>query len=108
MRITQHPVLGELDKKQPMVTIWFNNKPIEARLGEPIAAALMASGVHVFRKTHKLGEPRGIYCGIGRCTDCAMIVDGIPNTRTCVTPVKDGMKVETQFGLGNWRDKSEK
>jgi hypothetical protein len=32
-----------------------------------------------------------------------MIVDGIPNTRTCVTPVREGMKVETQHGLGQWK-----
>jgi sarcosine oxidase subunit alpha len=29
-----------------------------------------------------------------------MIVDGIPNVRTCVTPVKEGMKIETQYGRG--------
>ena len=29
-----------------------------------------------------------------------MIVNGVPNTRTCVTPVEEGMTVETQYGLG--------
>ena len=48
------------------------------------------------------GYPRGIFCGIGRCTDCVMTVDGQPNVRTCVTPVRAGMKVETQQGLGKW------
>ena len=33
-----------------------------------------------------------------------MVVDGIPNTRTCVTMVKDGMKVETQKGLARIAD----
>jgi hypothetical protein len=28
-----------------------------------------------------------------------MIVDGKPNIRTCVTPLKAGMKVETQYGV---------
>jgi hypothetical protein len=36
-----------------------------------------------------------------------MVVDGVPNVRTCVTPLKAGMKVETQTGKGtvplNWR-----
>jgi hypothetical protein len=31
-----------------------------------------------------------------------MIVDGIPNTRTCITPVRDQMKVQTQHGAGTW------
>lgn len=42
------------------------------------------------KKEHKL---RGIFCAIGRCTDCVMIVDGKPNVRTCVTPLVEGMKV---------------
>jgi hypothetical protein len=29
-----------------------------------------------------------------------MIVDGVPNVRTCMTPLAGGMKVETQDGLG--------
>ena len=31
-----------------------------------------------------------------------MIVDGQPNVRTCVTPVRDGMRVEFQDGRGAW------
>ena len=36
---------------------------------------------------------------MGRCTDCMMIVDGEPNVRTCITPVRDGMRVQVQHGL---------
>ena len=32
-----------------------------------------------------------------------MTVNGVPNIRTCITPVEDGMTVETQDGLGEWR-----
>ena len=35
----------------------------------------------------------------------ANIVDGVPGVRTCVTPVREGMVVETQEGLGEWRDR---
>lgn len=73
---------------------------VEAIEGEPIAAALLAAGKMVFRYTHKLREARGVFCAIGRCTDCMMIVDGTPNVRTCVTPAKDGMRIETQHGRG--------
>jgi len=27
-------------------------------------------------------------------------VDGVPNVRTCVTPLEEGMQVETQTGKG--------
>jgi predicted molibdopterin-dependent oxidoreductase YjgC len=103
MRIIDHPILGKLEKK-PVVTIEVDGEIIEAVEGEPIASALIASGRTIFRHTNKTGEPRGVFCAIGRCTDCLMIVDGIPNVRTCVTPVKEGMKIETQKGLGEWKE----
>ena len=67
--------------------------------GEPIAAALKAAGVMVHRYTKKEHKPRGIFCAIGRCTDCVMVVDGVPNVRTCITPLKAGMDVRTQYGV---------
>ena len=33
-----------------------------------------------------------------------MTVNGDPNVRTCVTPVEEGMIVETQNGLGTWEE----
>ena len=102
MRVIEHPILDELDTSKK-VTIYFNNQPIEALEGEPIASALMNAGIRAFRTTAKRHEPRGIFCAIGRCTDCMMIVDGIPNTRTCVTMVRDGMHVQTQQGLGTFQ-----
>lgn len=98
MRVIKHPVLEELTDLK-MVTLYFNGEPIEAVEGEPVAAALLNAGIKVFRTTAKRHEPRSMFCAIGRCTDCMMIVDGIPNTRTCVTPVQDGMRVERQEGL---------
>lgn len=103
MRIIDHPILGTPEKK-PVVKIEVDGEIIEAQEGEPIASALIASGRIIFRHTKKTGEPRGVFCAIGRCTDCLMIVDGIPNVRTCVTPVKEGMKIETQKGLGEWKE----
>ncbi len=101
MRITNHPLL-EPQPATGWVLIEVDGRPIKAREGEPIAAALLANGIRVCRTTRRRGEPRGVFCGIGRCTDCVMTVDGIPNVRTCVTPVKPGMKVCTQRGLGQW------
>ena len=104
MRIKNHPILGE-DSRVFNAQIYVNGKPIPAIEGEPIAAALLSAGIKQFRKTPKYGTPRGLFCAIGRCTDCIMTVDGKPNVRTCVTPVKDGMIVETQEGHGKWEEK---
>ena len=46
------------------------------------------------------GAPRGVFCAIGVCHDCRMIVDGEVNVRTCLLPARAGMIVETQQGFG--------
>ena len=98
MRIANHPVLGH-EAEAKKVTIYYEGPPVEAREGETIAMPLTAAGIRVFRTTEKLHDPRGVYCSMGRCSDCMMIVDGQPNVRSCVTLVKDGMRVEVQHGL---------
>ena len=101
MRIERHPILGDLEPAREVV-IYYEGEPIKAREGECVASALVASGVKVFRETVKRGEGRGYFCGIGQCTDCVMIVDGVPNVRTCITAVRDGMRIKRQVGLGSW------
>ena len=100
-RITQHPILGDLAQAETFEIV-FDGRPIPAREGDTIASALIANRVKVFRHTHKRGEPRQIFCAIGRCTDCMMTVDRAPNVRTCITLAKPGMVVQTQEGLGEW------
>ena len=97
-RIKEHPILGKTEEGK-VVTFTFDGKTLEGIEGEPIATALKAAGVMVHRYTKVKHEPRGIFCAIGRCTDCVMIVDGKPNVRTCITPLVEGMKVETQYGV---------
>ena len=95
MRVIHHPILGEINPSPP-VNIEVDGQIIQAREGEPIAAALMAAGKLHLRNTRKNHEPRGVFCGIGRCTDCVMTVDGEANVRTCITPVRAGMVIQTQ------------
>jgi len=104
LRIIEHPILGKLDKKKK-IRIYVDGKEMEAYEGDMIASALLSNGKKVFRLTKKEKKPRGVFCAIGRCTDCIMIVDGIPNIRTCITPVKEGMKIDTQKGCGEWNQK---
>ena len=71
---------------------------MEAYEGESIAIALYAIGIDVFSWSPKLGRPRGPLCMIGKCSSCFMIVDGVPNTKTCRFPVREGLRVERQRG----------
>jgi hypothetical protein len=100
-RIVDHPILGPLPSVR-IVTFTFDGLSVEAREGEPIAAALLAAGIRVFRTMPRTGEPRGGYCFVGRCADCLTIVDGESNVMACLTPVLPGTRVETQHGLGAW------
>jgi hypothetical protein len=80
--------------------IEVDGEKITAFQGETIASALIGAGRQTFRRTPKKNQPRGLYCGIGLCYECMMVVDGVPNTRACQTLATPGCRVETQEGLG--------
>ena len=106
LRIEKHPILKDF-KKGKLVEFEFDGRKITGYDGEPIAAALKAAGVMIHRYTIKKREPRGIFCAIGRCTDCVMVVDGTPNVRTCITQLRPNMKVWTQDGIVPKMDRHE-
>jgi predicted molibdopterin-dependent oxidoreductase YjgC len=97
-RISEHPILRSYDKGA-LVEFTYDGKTLRGCEGEPIAMALRANGVMIHRYTTKNHEPRGMFCAIGRCTDCVMIVNGRPNVRTCVTALTEGMIIQTQNGV---------
>ena len=98
MRIENHPILS-FDRGDP-VTFFFNGRPVEGYTSETIAAALHAAGIRELSHSPNLDRPRGLFCAIGNCSSCVMTVDGEPNTRICVTKVREGMVVEEQVGKG--------
>lgn len=75
---------------------FFQSKPVEANPGDTIASALYRSGQRIFSRSFKYHRPRGLLCVAGNCPNCMMNVDGVPNVRTCVTPVSEGMSVKSQ------------
>jgi sarcosine oxidase, subunit alpha len=92
MRVWDHPVLGPLSDAQP-VSFSFDGQEITGRTGDTIASALMAHGIRVLRHSDRLGEPRGIYCGIGHCFECRVTVNGTTGVRACITPISEGIEV---------------
>ena len=94
MRIKEHPVLDY--ERGTKICFTFNGKEIEAYRGETVAAALHAAGVWYYHDSSELERPRGLFCAIGHCSACLMTVDGIPNTKICVTDAVDGMVVESK------------
>jgi predicted molibdopterin-dependent oxidoreductase YjgC len=100
-RIAAHPILSF--PPRPEVEFFFESRKLKGLADEPIAAALVANGVKVFRVTEKMHRPRSFFCAVGKCSSCLMEVDGRPNVMVCVEPLKAGMKVKRQVGRGSLR-----
>lgn len=69
---------------------------------DTIAAALHANGVTKFSESLRFHRARGFFCGIGKCSSCLMRVNDIPNIRTCIVPLKEHVRVETQDTFASW------
>ena len=98
MRISQHPIL-DFKRGEP-VHFTFDGTQIAAHAGETVAAALYAAGYRTLANSPIRRRPRGLYCAIGNCSSCMMVVNGRANVKTCIELVQDGMVVETQKGQG--------
>jgi predicted molibdopterin-dependent oxidoreductase YjgC len=77
------------------VTIWVDGREIEAHEGESLHAALCLAGVLDLGQRLDMDHGRGVFCGMGVCFECLVTIDGQPNQRACMTPVRAGMKVDT-------------
>lgn len=81
------------ERRAPNVTIRVDGRAVEAVEGEMLAAALMAAGIWRLRASPRDGAPRGAFCLMGVCQECAIHVDG-RLTQACMTPVSAGLEVE--------------
>lgn len=102
--INDHPILDF--KRGKKVKFYHDGKSMEWYENDPIAVALQANGVKILSYSKKFHRPRGFFCAIGKCSSCFMKVDGLANVRTCITPLKEGMKIETQYGMGDFSKES--
>jgi len=95
------PQPGERLDRSRQLSFSFRGRPVTAFAGDTIGSALYASGQRVFSRSFKYHRPRGLLCCSGGCANCMMTVDGTPNVRVCVEPVRDGARVEPQNVLGS-------
>lgn len=98
MRIKEHPILQFENKQKLYFT--YNGKKVHGFDGDTIASALHALGIRKLSKSIKHKRPRGFYCAIGNCASCNMIVNSVPNVRTCITKLEEGMEVNEQSNKG--------
>ena len=98
MIIETHPILEF--KRGNLIKFTFNGTEVDAFDGMTIAVALHSAGFKDISESMVHKRPRGLFCAIGNCSSCMMVVDGVPNVRTCLELCKDGMIVETQRDKG--------
>ena len=90
------PRPGEAIDRASKVEFELDGRRVRGFEGDTVASALSASGTVVFSRSFKYHRPRGLLCAAGNCPNCLMTVDGEPNVRSCVRPIKSGMKVKHQ------------
>ena len=76
-----------------MLEVIVDGRALTAPPGQSLAAVLLTAGQATLRDS-PAGNPRGLYCGIGVCQECRVVVDGVV-VRSCITPVTAGMRVTT-------------
>ncbi len=99
MRLPAQP--QEAIDRGRVVRFFFDGKPVEGFVGDTLGSALFASGRRVFSRSFKYHRPRGLLCCSGSCPNCLMSVDGEPNVRVCVEPIRESAVVQGQNVLGS-------
>ena len=88
MRVT----LPGIARSGPGFRFRFAGHEIAAWPGETLAAALTSAGQLVL-STNGPDERRGLFCGMGACGECTVLVDG-RSQRACMVAAAPGMVVE--------------
>ena len=84
--------IAHIQRGKP-VRIRVNGHRVTAFKGETVFAALIASGYLTLRKSHRLKEGRGGFCGMGVCYECLVSINGSPGQRACMVEVAEGMEI---------------
>lgn len=79
-------------------TVLVEGVPVPARAGESLAAVMLRTAEPWTRTTPVSESPRAPYCMMGACFECLVEVDGRASVQSCLTPVRDGMRVARQRG----------
>ena len=99
--MTRSPFALVRARPEPLFEITVDGVPTPALPGQTLAAAMWSAGLVSWRRTRGRGQPRGVFCGMGVCYDCLVVLDGQPNVRACQAPANPNARVTTQEGDGH-------
>ena len=75
------------------VKINVNSIDIEAYEGECLAVVLFVNQIKKLRLSPKKKENRGMFCLMGSCQECTVLIDD-KKVISCDVFIKDGMKIK--------------
>ncbi|MFK4082789.1 FAD-dependent oxidoreductase [Kribbella sp. NPDC020789] len=81
-----------------VVPVTVDGQPVQAVAGQTVAGLLLGRGQDAWRTTRGGCRPRGVFCGIGACYDCLVVVNGVPDVRACQRTVSAGDAINSQAG----------
>lgn len=70
----------------------FDDRLVSGRAGESVAIALWAAGIRTLGRSPTRHAPRGVFCAVGVCQECAIEIDG-RRQPACTTAVVAGLQV---------------
>lgn len=80
-------------QRSKKININVNNNKIEAYEGECLAVVLFINNIKKLRLSPKKRQNRGIYCLMGSCQECLVLIDEKKVT-SCNVFIEDGMKIK--------------
>ncbi len=94
LRIDPQP--AEIIDRGQRLWFQFEGESFPAHAGDTIASALAAGGIDIFSRGFKYHRPRGLLCVSGKCPNCLVNRNGVPNVRACTQPVHQGDRIASQ------------
>jgi hypothetical protein len=75
------------------IELVLDGQPIRVSARGSVAGALLEAGVAWLRSSPRTHGPRGAFCFMGVCQECAILIDGRLQQACLVTP-RAGMTIE--------------
>ena len=76
----------------PPLRFSWDGRPLAGRAGDSVAAALAANGIRALGESRS-GRMRGVFCGMGVCSECLVRVAGSGPVAACMTELRAGMRI---------------
>jgi len=83
---------GTAGDRDASVVFYFEGRAVTGRAGQSVAIALWDAGIRALRRSLTDGAPRGMFCAIGICQECVVMIDGVRRP-SCTTLVQPGLRV---------------